>query len=268
MRDMKRFLNVAGLVVCLVVSCAVLSWAQGGGDQPSTATMGKTAQAPDAGLEARIQGAIKNLKYLHGAGGPTMYFIDIALVIGVAFVLERLARMRRKKILPSKLLNQANELLENDQIEGVKELCAKGKKSTLAKVLDYLVGEGQDVGRQEREATVNEIASRDIDVHRMMCFPLAAIAGLSPLMGLLGTVSGIRECFRDVALAGEMGNPAMLAGGIEKALITTIYGLVVAIVTLFGYNLFKFRINLIANELEEVISSVVGRHFKTEIVAK
>jgi biopolymer transport protein ExbB len=196
-----------------------------------------------------------------------MYFIDIALIIGVAFVLERLVRMRRKRILPSKLLDKANELLEKDMVDEVQQLCTAHKKSTLSKVLAYLVGEGQAVGRQEREATVNEIASRDIDVHRMMCFPLAAIAGLAPLMGLLGTVSGIRECFRDVALAGEMGNPAMLAGGIEKALITTIFGLVVAIVTLFGYNFFRFRINLVANELEEVISSVVGRHFRAEKTA-
>ena len=173
--------------------------------------------------------------------------------------------MRRRRILPGTLLSKANELLEKDDIRRRGASCATHhKKSTLGKVLLYLVGEGQRRLAEEREATVNEIASRDIDVHRMMCFPLAAIAGLSPLMGLLGTVSGIRECFRDVALAGEMGNPAMLAGGIEKALITTIYGLVVAIVTLFGYNLFKFRINLVANELEEVISSVVGRHFKSE----
>jgi len=69
-------------------------------------------------------------------------------------------------------------------------------------------------------------------------------------------------------LAGEMGNPAMLAGGIEKALITTIYGLVTAIITLFCYNFFKFRMNLMATELEEVLSTIMGRHFKTKDATK
>jgi biopolymer transport protein ExbB len=125
-------------------------------------------------------------------------------------------------------------------------------------VLVFLAG-SKDITREERETGANEIASRDLDVHRMMCLPLAAICGIAPLIGLLGTVVGIRECFRDVALSGEMGNPAMLAGGIEKALITTIYGLVVAIPTLAAYNLFRLRINLIANEMEEVLSGALAR---------
>ena len=197
-----------------------------------------------------------------------MYFIDLAMVIGVAFVLERIARMKRSRILPGRLLDTGGSMLEEGNYEGLAAEAAKYSKSTLGKVFAYLAAEGKDIERAERDATVNELASRDIDVHRMMCFPLAAIAGLAPLMGLLGTVAGIRECFRDVALAGEMGNPAMLAGGIEKALITTIYGLVVAIITLFGYNLFKFRINLVSNELEEVISSIMSRHFRSEASVK
>jgi biopolymer transport protein ExbB len=212
-----------------------------------------------AGAGERVQGAIKNLKYLHGAGGPTMYFIDLALIIGVAFILERIVRMRRKRILPSALLKNAEDHIDKNEIDALKTLCAKSRGSTLSKAIQYLV-DNPDDPQDEREATVNELASRDVDVHRMMCFPLAAIAGLAPLMGLLGTVSGIRECFRDVALAGEMGNPAMLAGGIEKALITTIYGLVVAIITLFCYNMFKFRMNLLANELEEILASILARY--------
>jgi biopolymer transport protein ExbB len=241
----------------LLVGCGVLAHAQ---EAPATG-VDASAQDTSADMQQRVQGAMKNLKYLHAAGGPTMYFIDLALVIGVGFVLERTLRMRRSRILPGKLLTKATAALDQKDTAAAGDIAGHYKKSTLGKILTYLL-DSNDIGWDEREATVNEIASRDIDVHRMMCFPLAAIAGLAPLMGLLGTVSGIRECFRDVALAGEMGNPAMLAGGIEKALITTIYGLVVAIITLFCYNFYKFRMNLMANELEEALSTVMGRHFK------
>lgn len=239
------------IIILCMAAMALLLWNERAQAQDA-------APAPAAAGDSRVDAAIKNLQYMHKAGGPTMYFIDIALVIGVAFFLERTLRMRRKRILPGGLLKAAGASLESRDDEGLRALTQKHDDSTLGKVLSYLA-ESRDATRQEREATVNELASRDIDVHRMMCFPLAAIAGIAPLMGLLGTVSGIRECFRDVALAGEMGNPAMLAGGIEKALITTIYGLIVAIITLFGYNFFKFRINLIANELEEVLSTVTSR---------
>ena len=249
-----RLLLVAAVIGGMMLCGANLVQAQEGGSTGIDAS----SMSRDAGAGERLEGAIKNLKYLHGAGGPTMYFIDLALIIGVAFILERLVRMRRKRILPSALLKNAEDHIDKDQTDALKDLCAKNKGSTLSKAIQYII-DNPDDPQEEREATVNEIASRDVDVHRMMCFPLAAIAGLAPLMGLLGTVSGIRECFRDVALAGEMGNPAMLAGGIEKALITTIYGLVVAIITLFCYNMFKFRMNLLANELEEILASIVAR---------
>jgi biopolymer transport protein ExbB len=262
MNHTRQLAYVAVLVIVLLVAGGEDVRAQ---EAPAESTdAAAPAEQGSRNLVARAKAAVQNLRYLHGAGGPTMYFIDLALVIGVAFVLERLFRMRRRRILPGRLLASANRALESGDESQLQKLAGKHRKSTLGRVLRYLTGEGRSADRAERDAAVNELASRDIELHRMMCFPLAAIAGLAPLMGLLGTVAGIRECFRDVALAGEMGNPTMLAGGIEKALITTIYGLIVAIVTLFMYHLFKFRLNLIANELEEAVSDIVRRHNKQQ----
>jgi biopolymer transport protein ExbB len=249
--------------VALAVGVAFWGAQFGQAEEPKAAPKGAPAtgvpvQAPNAPVKTRLKEAWDNLDYLHNAGGGCMWGIDAGLIVGVAFVLERFVRMRRKHVLPIALLNDANAQLDKGDLDGLREVCRKHKRSTLNKILSYLAG-SKGASRDEREATVNELASRDMDMHRLMCLPLAAITGISPLIGLLGTVVGIRECFRDVALAGEMGNPAMLAGGIEKALITTIYGLVVAITTLFFYNMFKFRINLIANELEEVLSGIMGR---------
>ncbi|MFW6065810.1 MAG: MotA/TolQ/ExbB proton channel family protein [Planctomycetota bacterium] len=251
---------VVAMVMVLAATGGSVAIAQDGAEVPGESADEQSGSA--GGVALRVRVAAANLWDLHKAGGLVMYFIDVALVIGVAFVLERLFRMRRRRILPNRLLASVNKALESGDYSKMQKLARSHRKSTLGKVLHYLSTEGRTADTRDRDETVNELASRDIDVHRMMCFPLAAIAGLAPLMGLLGTVAGIRESFRDVALAGEMGNPVMLAGGIEKALITTIYGLVVAIVTLFAYHLFKFRINLMANELEEAVSDIVRRHYK------
>ena len=258
MRRTMRLYMGAVLAGAGVWWCGAMAQAQAPAPVPMAPVV---EQSPAAGVGARIHGAFKNLQYLHEAGGGTMYFIDITLIIGVAFLLERLVRLRRSRILPGALLTGPGAHVDTSDLGALRELALRHRHSTLGRVLLYLA-DSADAPREEREATINEMASREVDLHRMMCFPLAAIASIAPLMGLLGTVVGIRECFRDVALAGEMGNPAMLAGGIEKALITTVYGLVVAIPTLFGYNMFKFRINLVANELEEVLSSIVARYLR------
>jgi biopolymer transport protein ExbB len=253
MSGLKR----AGAVLALGMALGVeAAWAQ---QAPITGSgLDVSAQDRKAPAKTRLQGAFKELKYLHTAGGGCMWGIDACMLVGVAFVLDRLYRLRRKALLPGSLVKAAGPALEAGNLNALAEASRRHARSTLGKVLVFLAG-SKDITREERETGANEIASRDLDVHRMMCLPLAAICGIAPLIGLLGTVVGIRECFRDVALSGEMGNPAMLAGGIEKALITTIYGLVVAIPTLAAYNLFRLRINLIANEMEEVLSGALAR---------
>ncbi len=256
---MRQLAYLAALVITLLAVGGTYLAAQ---EVPAGDAAGAEGESTD--VVTRVTAAAENLWGLHEDGGLTMYFIDLALIIGVAFVLERVVRMRRRRILPTRLLASANKALASGDHQQLQKLAHKHRKSTLGKVLGYLSTDAQTEQPEEVEAAVNELASRDIEVHRMLCFPLAAIAGLAPLMGLLGTVTGIRESFRDVALAGEMGDPVMLAGGIEKALITTLYGLIVAIVTLFTYHLFKFRLNLMANELEESVSDIIRRHYKNQ----
>jgi biopolymer transport protein ExbB len=216
-------------------------------------------QPTNASATERLTGAWKFLVYLHVAGGGCMYGIDVLVVVGVAFMLERTFRMRRRRVLPMALMKEIDAHLEKGDFDGAVEACKRQPNSTISRAV-LCLKENADAAVDEREVAVNEVASREMDLHRMICLPLTAVSALAPLIGLLGTVVGIRECFRDVALAGEMGNPSMLAGGIEKALITTIYGLVVAIPVVFGYSFFRFRINLLANELEDALTVILRRY--------
>jgi biopolymer transport protein ExbB len=264
---MKRVQKLTVAVIAgSMFACAVAADAQAPASAARPATKMPAAmsaakmpeQSANAIPKERVIGAWKSLEYLHVAGGGCMWGIDVLVVVGVAFILERGVRMRRRRVLPMGLLKQVDAAMAKGEFKEAVEVCGRQKNNTLSRAV-FCLNENAKASVQEREVAVNEVASREMDLHRMICLPLAAIAALAPLIGLLGTVVGIRECFRDVALAGEMGNPAMLAGGIEKALITTIYGLVVAIPTVFAYNFFRFRINLLANELEDALTMILRR---------
>jgi biopolymer transport protein ExbB len=91
-------------------------------------------------------------------------------------------------------------------------------------------------------------------MHHLFSYPLAAIATLAPLLGLFGTVVGMIEAFELVALAGNMGDPSILSGSISKALVTTEFGLIVAMPSIFFFGYFRMRTNMLAHLLEEEAS--------------
>jgi biopolymer transport protein ExbB len=233
------------LVVLMTAGAMAVAHGAEGGIDPSQ-------QDPNAGIFTRIAGGIGSLYQLHVAGGYVMWAIDLCLLISVAFIIERIVRLRRATTVPTQLLQEVEEPLQRGDMQTVREISEQHENSILGKVLLYLT-ENPDAPKDEREETANAIASRHLDMHRMMGVPLAAITGIAPLIGLLGTVMGIRSSFGAVAAAGAVGDPTILAGGIEQALVTTIYGLVVAIPALAAYNLFRLRVNLIGNQLEEVL---------------
>jgi len=92
----------------------------------------------------------------------------------------------------------------------------------------------------------------------MLTYPLAIVAVLSPLLGLFGTVVGMIESFEVVAVAGTMGDPSLLASSISKALVTTAFGLIVAMPMLFFYHMFKLRTHYLASLLEEEAGTLLN----------
>lgn len=104
-------------------------------------------------------------------------------------------------------------------------------------------------------------AGRELRLENRKSAMLATVATLSPLLGLFGTVVGLLGAFTTVAAVGEMGDPAILADDISKALITTVAGLAISMPALFVYNLIKTRLNLYAVILEEEVSDLVHNLF-------
>ena len=105
--------------------------------------------------------------------------------------------------------------------------------------------------------TAGDIAAVELRYHTRRCYPLAVVATLSPLLGLLGTVFGMIESFDVVAIGGALGDASQLAGGISKALITTAAGLVIAVPSLAMFHYFRERTNLYGDMLDREVTDLV-----------
>jgi biopolymer transport protein ExbB len=219
-----------------------------------------TTLAPREGAPeeaSSIAGAMEYLKTKFEAGGPTMWFILFLSVLGLAFLLERAFRLRRRAFAPHRLAKEADKLWKEDKFGDIEKLCGRYRRSTLSKIILFVLRKKNAPVDLVNEA-IGDIAGRDLVIHQMLTYPMLAVATLSPLLGLFGTVLGMMESFETVAVAGSMGDPTLLASGISKALVTTAFGLFVAIPSLFCYHLFRLRTRFLNRILEEEASLLVN----------
>jgi biopolymer transport protein ExbB len=189
-------------------------------------------------------------------GGNTMIALLACSVMGGAFALERLFRLRQAAIVPSGLADRADELWREGDFAALEAECAS-RPSTLGRVIRYIVLH-RDNAVADISAGAGDIAANELKHHLQRTYPLAVVATLSPLLGLLGTVFGMIEAFDRVAVAGALGDATLLADGISKALITTAAGLVIAVPALAIYHYFRSRTNIYGIQLAEQVTELTS----------
>ncbi len=182
------------------------------------------------------------------AGGPLMWPIIVCSVAALAIVAERLWTLHPQRVMPRGLLQKVWQLVENNQIND-KVIAALQQNSPLGRVLAAGLANRhrpRDVMMERLEDTGRHV------VHELERFlnTLGTIASISPLLGLLGTVTGIIKAFNAITQGG-MGDPRMLSGGISEALLTTAAGLLVAIPALIAYRYLRGRVDRIVIEMEK-----------------
>jgi biopolymer transport protein ExbB len=182
------------------------------------------------------------------AGGPFMWPIILCSVGAAAIILERLWTLQEQRVLPRDLIRRVRQLVEADQIND-KVIAALEQNSPLGRVL----AAGLANRHRSREIMMERLedAGRHV-VHDLERFlnTLGTIASISPLLGLLGTVTGIIKSFNALQ-AGAAGDPRMLSGGIAEALIATAAGLCVAIPALIAYRYLRGRVESFVVEMEK-----------------
>jgi len=178
-----------------------------------------------------------------------MWPIIICSIAAVGILLERLWTLQRKRVLPQDLIKKVTDLADRNQVNP-KVIEALEKNSPLGRILAAALANrhrGREIMMERIEDTGRHV------VHELERFlnSLGTIASISPLLGLLGTVTGIIRAFNAVMLGG-MGDPRMLAGGISEALITTAGGLAVAIPSFIAYRYLRGKVERIVVEMEKI----------------
>lgn len=192
-------------------------------------------------------------------GGIALFVILALSILLVSVSAERLINFREKYIFPRNLIDQVKQLWVAGEFEKIYELLDT-QKNTLARVLHFIVNNRHQTFEFVSNGAA-EIASVELRQHQQKAYALAIVATVAPIVGLLGTVIGMIEAFHVIAFSQGMGNPALLAGGISKALINTAAGLSVALPALGMHHFFKHRSALFGLSLEQTINQLIHEWF-------
>jgi len=195
------------------------------------------------------------------AGGPLMWPIILCSIVAAAIILERFWTLQDKRVVPPELTQRVRQLIDANQVND-KVIAALEQNSALGKLFATALANRH----RSREFIMERLedSGRHI-VHELERFlsTLGTIAGVSPLLGLLGTVTGIIKSFNAIQ-AGGMGDPRALSGGIAEALIATAAGLCVAIPALIGYRVLRSKVERIAVEMEKnavrIVDAIEATH--------
>jgi biopolymer transport protein ExbB len=214
------------------------------------------AQAAD---QFTVKNAWIKLKTWFEAGGGSMWFILGCSVLALAFTLERLIRLQRKRLCPKSLAAQARQLWSQGRYDEIVRLCEQDN-SMLARAIKIMV-QHRGVPLSDLRTLVGDAMSAELRLHFRRVHPLAVASTVAPLLGLYGTVSGMIGAFKQFKDLGETGDPTVFAGNISLALITTEAGLLVAIPSLAVWHWFRNRTNSFADELESTVQELLVNWF-------
>jgi len=189
-------------------------------------------------------------------GGNTAIIQLLLSAFGATFAFERFFNLRRKNYVPKGLTAKARELWNAgkfDELEHIDET----NPSTLGRAI-ALVAQNRNSSIADVSAIAGDIISQELELSHQKAYPLGVVATLEPLLGLLGMILGMIQTFETVALAGALGDPAQLAGGISEALVTTGLGLAIAIPFLALFHFFKSRTNMYGSALEREVTGLIA----------
>lgn len=180
--------------------------------------------------------------------------IVLCSVIVLAIVIERSIALRRRRIMPSGLLEQVRRYWYRGDIKAALECCDEHSVA-IARILKAGLARHQ-AGMGEIEKALESAGQFEATGLGSNVRGLGVVANLAPMLGFLGTVTGMIKAFQAIAAAGT-SNPSLVASGISEALLTTAAGLLVGIPSLALFHFFRGRVDRFVTEMEEVALELV-----------
>ena len=188
-------------------------------------------------------------------GGPFfMGIVLVTLILGLAIAIERIIYLNMATTNTDKLVDSVEEAMSSGGVEAAKELC-RNTKGPVASIF-YQGLDRMDEGVDAAEKAVVSYGGVQMGLLEKNVSWLSLFIALAPMLGFMGTVIGMISAFDSIEAAGDI-SPAVVAGGIKVALLTTVFGLVVAIILQIFYNYIISKIDGIVNNMEDASIKLV-----------
>jgi len=199
-----------------------------------------------------IHQAIKT-KFIEGGAG-FMATVLACLILGLAVSIERIIYLNMASTNTTKLLESVEKALDENGVEGAKEVCRNTRGPVASIFYQGLLH--MDEGVEAVEKTVSSYGSVQMAQLEKGLSWITLFIAVAPMLGFMGTVIGMIQAFDDIQAAGDI-SPTLVAGGMKVALITTVGGLIVAIILQFIYNYLIAKVDSIVAEMEDASISLV-----------
>ncbi len=208
--------------------------------------------------EAGMYKTIKT-KFIEGSAG-FMALVAIALVLGLAFCIERIIYLSLSKVNTDKMIEDIEDaLLKKNDLEGAKAI-ARDTRGPIASIFYQGLTRLND-GADAVEKSVVAYGAVQASNLEKGCSWITLFIGMAPSLGFLGTVIGMVQAFDDIQQAGDI-SPTVVAGGMKVALLTTLFGIIVALILQVFYNYILAEIEAMTAKMEDSTISLL------DIVAK
>ncbi len=198
-------------------------------------------------------------------GGPFMWPILLSLVFGLAFAGERFYSLIMSSINAQKFFEDVNNTLDNEGVEATLELCEK-TNGPVAEIFHAGLSRVHR-GIEEVEKAIQNAGSLEMSFLEKNMIWLNAVITIAPMLGFTGTVAGMVSAFDAIAATDDI-SPAVVAGGISQALLTTAFGLIVAMIIQIFQNIFVSRIDKLVLDMEENSIKLVDHLYEMEVKKK
>ena len=212
-------------------------------------------EAEEDGFFANVEKVTQEIKKNFIDGGPLfMSFVLIALILGLALSIERIIYLNLATTNTEKLLEDIESAMSNGGVESAKEVCRNTRGPVASIFLQGL--ERSSEGIEMVEKSVIAYGGVQMGLLERGLSWIGLFIALAPMLGFMGTVIGMIDAFDIIEAKGE-AKPDELAGGIKVALITTVSGLIVAIILQIFYNYIVSKIDTLVNQMEDASISLI-----------
>ena len=282
---MKRSFTLLAVLSFLTFGIMQYSFAQEGTDSTEAqnemvdSTAAEEAMEEETTMEETTETAVEEtevveenksfhqiLKEKFIEGGPEfMGIVLLCLILGLAIVIERIIYLNMSTTNTKKLLSNVEDALNSGGVDAAKEVC-RNTSGPVASIF-YQGLDRSHEGIEMVEKSVISYGSVQMGLLEKGVSWISLFIALAPMLGFMGTVIGMIGAFDAIEAAGDI-SPSLVAGGIKVALLTTVFGLIVAIILQIFYNYIVAKVDSIVNDMENASISLVDILVKHEIANK